>query len=108
MFNYNWQKRVVAATPMISLLLFLVFGFFFNAWHPGWTVFFLVPLMPFFVGLKKIRITFSLVVLVIYIILGVTLKIWHPGWIIFLLIPIYHTITFKDPTEKIKEKFNNK
>ncbi len=103
MFEYNWQKRVVAATPLISLFLFLYLGFFHELWHPGWLVFFLIPLMPFMVGLKKIKITFSIVIFIIYIILGISFEIWHPAWIIFLLIPIYYTLTANTIFDKKEE-----
>jgi len=91
MFQYNWQKRVVAAMPLIALVIYLFIGFQFNLWHPGWVVFVLVPLTPFLVGLKQIRITFPLVVLVIYFILG-AFGFWHPGWLVFLLILIQNIL----------------
>lgn len=91
MFQYTWQKRVVAATPLISLLIFLFLGFFYNLWNPGWLVFLLIPIVPFLVGLKQIRITFPLLVFVTYIGIGVA-GYWHPGWIIFLLVPIQNIL----------------
>ena len=91
MFQYTWQKRVVAATPLISLLIFLFLGFFYDLWNPGWLVFLLIPIVPFLVGLKQIRITFPFLVFVAYIGIGVA-GYWHPGWIIFLLIPIQNIL----------------
>jgi len=91
MYKFTWQKRVVAATPLISLLIFLILGFFYNLWHPGWLVFLLIPIVPFLVGLKQIRFTFPFVVLLAYIIIGLY-GYWHPGWIIFLLIPIQNIL----------------
>lgn len=91
MFQYTWQKRVVAATPLISLLIFLFLGFFYELWNPGWLVFLLIPIVPFLVGLRQIRITFPLLVFVTYIGIGVA-GYWHPGWIIFLLIPIQNIL----------------
>lgn len=91
MFKYTWQKRVVAVTPLVSLLIFLILGFFFESWHPGWLIFLLIPIVPFLVGLRQIRLTFPLVVFISYIVIGVY-GYWHPGWIIFLLIPIQNIL----------------
>lgn len=91
MFKYTWQKRVVAATPLISLLIYLCLGFFGNLWHPGWLVFFLIPIVPVLVGQKRIRVTFPLIVALIYVVIGL-MGYWHPGWIIFLLIPIQNIL----------------
>ncbi|CCV64609.1 conserved hypothetical protein [Alteracholeplasma palmae J233] len=90
--KFDYRLRIIAATPMISILLFLILGFFFNLWHPGWIVFLLVPAMPFILGLKKITASYSLLCLIIYIVLGVVFNLWHPGWIIFLLVPILNIL----------------
>lgn len=99
MFKYNWQRRVVAATPLIALLIYLFLGFVFDLWHPGWLVFLLIPAVPFLVGLKQIRLTFPLLVFVAYIIIGF-MGYWHPGWIIFLLVPIQNVLF---PPKSIKK-----
>lgn len=91
MFKFSWQRRVVAATPLIALLAFLALGFIGDLWHPGWLVFLLIPIVPFLVGLKQIRLTFPFVILVTYIIIGL-LGYWHPGWLIFLLVPIQNIL----------------
>lgn len=30
--------------PMLCAILYLAFGFLFDAWHPGWIIFFTVPI----------------------------------------------------------------
>ena len=37
------KQKIIAATPFISLIIFLVCGYCFNLWHPGWVVFITVP-----------------------------------------------------------------
>ncbi len=91
MFKFTWQRRVVAATPLISLLIFLTLGLVWGLWHPGWLAFLLIPIVPYFVGLKQFRMTFSLLIVVIFVVLG-SFGYWHPGWLVFLLIPIYHIL----------------
>lgn len=102
MFNYNWQRRVVAATPMISLIVFLTLGFGWNLWNPGWIAFLAIPIMPFIVGLKKLRLTYPLVVIIAYLIMGLAWDLWHPGWIIFLTIPVFQILTAPNPADKMK------
>lgn len=87
--KYDIRKRMMAATPIICLIIFLLLGFSFGLWHPGWMVFFLIPLMPFLVGYKRVKITYPLVCVVIYLIIGFAFSWWHPGWLIFLTIPVF-------------------
>ena len=86
--KHNYRKRIVAATPMICLIIYLFIGFQFEKWHPTWLVFFLIPVMPFLLGLKKIVVTWPLCCAIIYLIMGIGFGYWHPGWLIFLTIPV--------------------
>lgn len=86
------RKRIVVATPLISLFLFLGIGFFWDKWSIAWIVFLLIPIMPFLLGLKSLRLTFPTLVLFAYLVIGIVWGLWHPGWIIFLLVPIYHIL----------------
>ena len=103
MFQYNWQKRIVAASPMISLFAFLMLGFITDAWLPSAAVFLLIPLSPFIVGLKQIKISFSIIIIAVYLVLGFVFNWWHPGWVLFLLIPIYYTLFGPGIFEQIKK-----
>lgn len=98
MFEYNFQKRLVAATPFLSLLIFFLVGYLSGKWGAAALAFLLIPTMPFLVGLRKIIITFPLVIFISYLILGLAFNLWHPGWIIFLLLPIYSILV---PTKKV-------
>jgi len=44
------RGRIIAATPMICIIIYLCFGFIGKLWHPSWVVFFLIPLLPLFLG----------------------------------------------------------
>ena len=48
----NWRKKIVAITPFVSLIAFILLAYFDLA-HPGWLVFLLIPLAPFLVGIEK-------------------------------------------------------
>ncbi len=41
----SFSKKVTAVTPILAILTFLILGFCFDKWHPGWLVFFLVPIV---------------------------------------------------------------
>lgn len=86
------RRRIILATPIISLIIFLSMGFIWNMWGYGAFAFLLIPLMPFILGEISLDCIYPLVVTMVYIGLGFGLKAWHPAWIIFLTIPIYYII----------------
>ena len=85
------RRRVLAATPMISLFLFLLSGLYFKNWQLGLTFFLLIPISTILLtGRFKRRINevMPLLCLTIFLILGLGFKLWNPGWVVFLLIPL--------------------
>jgi hypothetical protein len=95
------KHKIIAATPLICLIIFLLLGFVGGLWHPGWIVFFLIPLVPIFLGVKKIKNVYSLVCVILYLIMGLAWGLWHPGWIIFLTIPVVAIFTSGSKVEII-------
>ena len=89
------KRKIIAATPLICVIIFLLLGFVGNLWHPGWVVFFLIPLVPVFLGVKKIKNVYTVVCALLYIMMGIIWDLWHPGWIIFLTIPVVAIFTAK-------------
>ncbi len=89
------REKIVAITPFVSLIAFILIGYYTGYWHPAWTVFLLIPAMPFIVGLQKFHISYPLITVLVYVILGIIFKDkwWHPGWVIFLTIPVYYILT---------------
>lgn len=91
------RGKIVAITPILCTIIYLLLGFYKGLWHPGWVIFLLVPIVPLvikmFSGSKGCIIGFfSLLITASYIVLGFMFSWWHPGWIIFLLIPIISII----------------
>ena len=85
------RKRILAATPMMSLFMFLLSGLYFKNWVLGLTFFLLVPISAILLtGTFKRRINevMPLMCLTIFLILGLGFKLWNPGWVVFLLIPL--------------------
>ena len=106
-FKISFRNKVIAVTPIVCLFTFLLIGFVWGKWHPGWLVFLLIPVMPYLVGKKKIRLSIPLIILIVYLILGFGWNLWHPGWIIFLLVPVFEIFFGVHPFEK-KNKDDDK
>ena len=93
------KYRIIDAMPLITLFIFLLIGFVGNEqgenyWKYAWLVFLLIPLTPVIFGVKKIKISYSLIVLIAYLLMGLFWPKygWHPGWIIFITIPIFNIL----------------
>lgn len=104
----SFQLKMCAASALISTIAYVLIGYYTNCWT--WTIFIflLVPLMPFLVGLKKLKLSYDFLVVIIYLVLGFAFDGWHPWWVLFLTIPIYHIflddILRKRKNKKEKEK----
>lgn len=79
---------------ILSVMVFLAIGLFFEAWHPAWLVFLTIPIYYSAVDavVKKNANHFAYPVLValVYLIAGFFFAAWHPMWILFLTIPLYY------------------
>lgn len=119
----NWHSFPIA---LIVVAIYLAVGFSVeNFWHPGWLMFFAIPLYHWTVDMvknKRIKGLPTFLALVIslsvFLIIGFTAKHmenpWHPTWVIFFLVPITASLEFflagglkgqvKKAGEKIKKK----
>lgn len=122
-------RRLHRQMPYIALIIFLWLTFAYDKAHPGWLVFFLIPLSNMIYHKRfSPRKILSTAIVSLYIILGVlyplsffpeSLKVfgdsfWHPGWIMLLLIPIISNIFLPqrrqfvyDKKDRIKEIFKD-
>ncbi|MBO5208559.1 MAG: helix-turn-helix domain-containing protein [Lachnospiraceae bacterium] len=87
---------------LIAIVAYIAIGCFFNLWHPGWLIFFLVPIISSLIKAIKKRkpekFAYPVLVLLIFLYVGLVEYIWHPTWVLFLTIPIYYSLIdyFKD------------
>jgi len=84
------RQKDDALFPLIIATTYLILGFIFHMWHPGWLIFFAIPLHYVKFNSWKEFFCFPVTVALIYLILGFFFHLWHPGWLIFLVIPFYH------------------
>ena len=92
-----------SASALVCTILFLVFGFAFNAWYVSWVFFLLVPVFAtlFEAIIHTHAFTtfcYPLVVVALYCFLGMQYGLWHPLWVLFLTIPVFYIIF--DPIDK--------
>jgi hypothetical protein len=81
------SNRLTALSPFIATILFFFAGVFYQAWHPGWLFFLLIPVTGILTA-KPIRWRGVLVfaILVIFILVGTSTNLWNPLWSLFLLL----------------------
>lgn len=82
------QKKEDALYPLGITVLYLILGFVFDAWHPGWLLFLTIPLHY----MRWNLLANPVLVTLIYLIMGCFFNLWHPGWMIFLIIPFAHVL----------------
>lgn len=84
------QRRMKYPYPVLVSLVYLVLGFFFNLWHPGWIIFLTIPLYYLPASQRRWqRLLFNpVMVTIVYLLLGFYCNLWHPGWLIFLALPL--------------------
>jgi len=89
--KYNKMNILVMTAPFISLILFVLLGFIFNYWHPGWLLFLYIPMIAIITSSPKREKLVSLspfIALIVFILIGYYTNIYHPTWCIFLIIII--------------------
>lgn len=84
------RRRMRFPYPVFVTFAYLVLGFVFHMWHPGWIIFLTIPLYYLPESERQpVRLLGNPVMItIIYLLLGTVCNWWHPGWLVFLLIPI--------------------
>ena len=99
MQDHIFSRGKDAELPLgiIALVSYIVIGFCFDLWHPGWLIFFLVPIISTFIhAVRKHNadlFAYPVLVLLVFLYVGLVHFIWHPTWVVFLTIPVYYSIT---------------
>jgi len=87
-------NKLVALSPFVAVIAYILMGTLAGLWHPGWLVFLLIPIVAITVDLfqkRDLNIVIGLmpfVSVIIYLLVGFESGIWHPTWLIFFLIPV--------------------
>ena len=81
---------------IIAIVSYIIVGACFNLWHPGWLIFFLVPIISTFIHAVRMRnanlFAYPILVVLIFLYGGLVRSVWHPTWVVFLTIPVYYSL----------------
>lgn len=116
--NKRRSKSAFGLSALLCVMLFFVLGACFNAWHPAWLVFLLIPVIESLIQAiekRNFRIfAYPVFITFVYLLLGIFAHMWHPMWILFITIPIYYVLgnyivnTIKDKTENKRDDKSDK
>lgn len=95
--SVGWQKESSFdykkfPYPVLLVFVYLVMGFFFKWWHPGWLIFLTIPL--YYTLPRKnqswMQFPYPVLVVLLFLVLGFFFHLWHPAWLLFLTVPLYY------------------
>ncbi|MFW6285472.1 MAG: hypothetical protein ACOC2X_03715, partial [Bacillota bacterium] len=77
--------------PFMTLAVFVLLGVLYDAWHPAWMVFLLIPIASILLevfntkSINKLHSILPVLTLILYLVLGFFYALWHPGWLVLTL-----------------------
>ena len=81
---------------LIIIVIYIIIGSVWNAWHPGWLIVLLIPIWDSLIEAIErrdaARFAYPVLTVLIYLCLGIFAFLWHPGWVVFLTIPVYYSL----------------
>jgi hypothetical protein len=87
----NWD----GVYPIVITFAYLVLGFVFHLWHPGWLLFLTIPVYYMKPKNNAERWLNPVSITLIFLALGIFFGLWHPAWMLFLLIPVVEILKKK-------------
>lgn len=94
LFVYE-KERAQFPLGILAIVIYIVIGIFFDLWHPGWILFFLVPVIGSLLHAVRRRnanlFAYPVFVLFVFLYVGFVHLWWHPAWALFLTIPLYYS-----------------
>jgi len=83
---------------IVATIVYLILGFACDAWHPGWLVFLLIPVVDSVCDCIRKRsprpFAYAVLCAFVYLLLGFYVSGgWAWGWILFITIPLWDWIT---------------
>ena len=81
---------------IIAIVAYIIIGVIFNLWHPGWLIFFFVPIIGTLIHAIRQQnpnlFAYPMLTVLIFLYMGLVRSVWHPAWVVFLTIPVYYSI----------------
>lgn len=89
------KPRLYFPVGLLVCIAYLVVGIVWKAWHPGWVLLFLIPVLETFIKAIQRRdaavFAYPILTLGIFLAVGFLTNNWL-GWIGFLTIPVYYSL----------------
>lgn len=100
------KSKLVSTSPFIATIIFFLLGYFLTAWHPGWLVFFLVPISGVFASKGSLfkKITGSLIfigIVVAFLLPYYQVLEWKYSWL-FIIAFLIPSSSLSNKTTKFK------
>lgn len=84
------------ALPLLTVIAYLLMGLLAHLWHPGWIIFFIIPIYYCIGSCIKHKepalFPMAFIVVAAYLLIGFLSGMWHPFWAIFVLVPVYYAV----------------
>ena len=91
------HKEAELPLGLLAIVSYIIIGFCFDLWHPGWLIFFLIPIISTFIHAVRNHnadlFAYPVLVVLVFLYVGLVHDIWHPTWVVFLTIPVYYSFT---------------
>lgn len=102
--TFDYRSRIVSATPLICLAIYLTIGMLGGGWGYSALIFLLIPIVPtllygFGKGKNILMTIITVLVFIAFVVIGV-LGHWDKSWLVFFIIPIASILL---PKKKDKE-----
>lgn len=82
---------------LLAIICYIIIGFCYDLWHPGWLIFFLIPIISTFIHAVRRHnpdlFAYPVLVVLVFLYVGLVHFVWHPTWVVFLTIPLYYSVT---------------
>lgn len=105
------SKEVEFPLGLITFVIYVAIGFIYDVWHPGWLIFFLIPIISTLIYAIKVRDAFNfaypVLAILVFLFGGLVCNRWHPTWVVLLTIPIYYSL-IDYIHQKRRQKENNR
>ncbi|MFV0395364.1 MAG: helix-turn-helix transcriptional regulator [Coprobacillaceae bacterium] len=107
--EYEYKKEFPIVVLVTVAYIFL--GIEYNAWHPGWLLFGIIPIFHSIISAFRhrniMRFAYPVAVLMFVEYFGFMEGTWYPYWLSILTIPVFYSVfgylTYKIKGDKYKE-----
>lgn len=92
-FNVKFMIGIQSIVPLFIIVAYLVIGFLWGLWHPGWIIFLYIPIIESLLECIKYKtiskFEYPVFVASIYLLFSDIYGLYGKLWVIFLTVPIF-------------------